>query len=108
MRVPFQVHLAERVDRLLGRLFVQLARAFESPHGLGDLDIGQVRDVQRDFLFGQCASEVGSVALVPLGKKSEIGFLAIGSIDSNRFHPGMSMDFLKRLGQLVAEALRRY
>lgn len=69
---------------------------------------GQVRDVQRDFLFGQCASEVGSAALVPLGKKSEIGFLAIGSIDSNRFHPGMSMDFLKRLGQLVAEALRRY
>ena len=69
---------------------------------------GQVRDVQRDFLFGRETDEVGSAALVPLGKKSEIGFLAIGSVDADRFHPGMSIDFLKRLGQLVSEALRRY
>ena len=69
---------------------------------------GQVRDSQRDFLFGLETDEVGSAALIPLGKKSEIGFLAIGSADSNRFHPGMSMDFLSRLGDLVAEALKRY
>ena len=69
---------------------------------------GQVRDSQRDFLFGKETDEVGSAALVPLGKKSEIGFLAIGSADANRFHPGMSMDFLSRLGDLVAEALKRY
>ena len=35
-------------------------------------------------------------------------FLAIGSADADRFHPGMSMDFLSRLGDLVAEALKRY
>ena len=69
---------------------------------------GQVRDSQRDFLFGKETDEVGSAALVPLGKKSEIGFLAIGSADADRFHPGMSMDFLSRLGDLVAEALTRY
>jgi uncharacterized protein YigA (DUF484 family) len=69
---------------------------------------GQVRDSQRDFLFGKETDEVGSAALVPLGKKSEIGFLAIGSADADRFHPGMSMDFLSRLGGLVAEALKRY
>jgi uncharacterized protein YigA (DUF484 family) len=69
---------------------------------------GQVRDSQRDFLFGKETDEVGSAALVPLGKKSEIGFLAIGSADADRFHPGMSMDFLSRLGDLVAEALKRY
>ena len=69
---------------------------------------GQVRDSQRDFLFGQETDEVGSVALVPLGKKSEVGFLAIGSADANRFHPGMSMDFLSRLGDLVAESLKRF
>ncbi len=69
---------------------------------------GQVRDSQRDFLFGKETDEVGSAALIPLGKKSEIGFLAIGSADANRFHPGMSMDFLSRLGDLVAEALKRY
>ncbi len=83
-------------------------KSFDTFLGNHNPRCGQVRDVQRDFLFGQYTDEVGSAALVPLGKKSEIGFLAIGSVDANRFHPGMSMDFLKRLGQLVAEALRRY
>ena len=69
---------------------------------------GQIRDVQRDFLFGRETDEVGSVALVPLGEKSEYGFVAIGSVDADRFHPGMSIDFLARLGELIAGALRRY
>ena len=69
---------------------------------------GQIRDAQRDFLFPGEADEVGSVALVPLGKKSGSGFLAIGSADADRFHPGMSIDFLARLGDLLAAALRRY
>lgn len=69
---------------------------------------GRVRDAQREFLFHDDADEVGSVALVPLGEKSEIGFLAIGSNDADRFHPGMSIDFLARVGDLVAGALKRY
>jgi len=67
---------------------------------------GQVRDAQRDFLFGAGNIEIGSVALVPLGAKSEVGFLAVGSRDSDHFHPGMSIDFLARLGELVSCALR--
>ncbi len=69
---------------------------------------GQIRDAQRDFLFQDEADEVGSAALVPLGEGAEIGFLAIGSADANRFHPGMSIDFVTRLGDLVAGALKRY
>ena len=69
---------------------------------------GQVRDSQRDFLFRDDAGEIGSVALVPLGDKAQIGFLAIGSVDADRFHPGMSIDFLARVGDLVAGALKRY
>jgi uncharacterized protein YigA (DUF484 family) len=69
---------------------------------------GQVRDSQRDFLFGEGTDEVGSVALIPLGESPQIGFLAIGSTDSERFHPGMSIDFLSRLGDLVAGALKRF
>ena len=67
---------------------------------------GQVRDAQRDFLFGVGNVEIGSVALVPLGRQSDLGFLAIGSRDSDHFHPGMSIDFLARLGELVSCALR--
>ena len=69
---------------------------------------GQARDAQRDFLFHDDADDIGSVALVPLGNKAEIGFLAIGSTDADRFHPGMSIDFLARVGDLVAGALKRY
>ena len=69
---------------------------------------GQVRDAQRDFLFRDAAGEIGSMALIPLGPKASIGFLAIGSNDADRFHPAMSIDFLTRLGDLVSAALRRY
>jgi hypothetical protein len=69
---------------------------------------GQIRDVQRDFLFGKQTDEIGSTALIPLGKKAAVGFLAIGSNDADRFHPGMSIDFLTRLGELVAGALQRF
>jgi uncharacterized protein YigA (DUF484 family) len=69
---------------------------------------GQIRDAQRDFLFGADTDEVGSAALVPLGKKSEVGFMAIGSADADRFNPAMSIDFLTRLGDLVAAALKRH
>ena len=69
---------------------------------------GRIRDSQRNFLFHGDADEIGSAALVPLGEGSEIGFLAIGSVDSKRFHPGMSIDFLTRLGELVAGSLKRH
>lgn len=69
---------------------------------------GQVRDSQLKFLFRGDAAEIGSVAMVPLGDRAQVGFLAIGSHDGNRFHPGMSIDFLARLGDLVTAALERY
>ena len=72
---------------------------------------GQARDSQMEFLFRDDAQEIGSVALVPLGNKAEIGFLAIGSNDADRFHPDMSIlsiDFLARIGDLVAVALKRF
>ena len=101
-------------DVKVGRFFKPVERETESLKPFSTFlksnnpRCGQVRDSQRDFLFGKETDEVGSAALVPLGKKSEIGFLAIGSADANRFHPGMSMDFLSRLGDLVAEALKRF
>ncbi len=69
---------------------------------------GQLRDAQRNFLFGKDTNEIGSAALVPLGDRADIGFLAIGSAKAERFHPGMSTDFLKRIAELTAQALKRY
>jgi uncharacterized protein len=66
---------------------------------------GRIRDVQRDFLFPGDAEAIASVAMVPLGQNCEIGILAIGSSDAQRFNPTMSTDFLARIGELTAAAL---
>jgi uncharacterized protein YigA (DUF484 family) len=68
---------------------------------------GQVRDTQRDYLFGKGSVEIGSVALTPLGAKGSLGILAIGASDADRFHPAMSTEFLSRIGELVTYALMR-
>lgn len=67
---------------------------------------GQVKGAKREFLFGRDATDIQSAALIPLGKKAEVGFIAIGSHDAARFHPGMSTDFLVRLGELIERGLR--
>lgn len=68
---------------------------------------GQVRDSQREVLFGTDSDAIGSAALIPLGEKCRYGILAIGNQDSAHFHPAMSTDFLLRIGEQVAAALAR-
>jgi uncharacterized protein YigA (DUF484 family) len=82
-------------------------RSFETLFSSGKPRCGQLRDSQREFLFGADAAEVGSVALVPLGSKGSQGLLACGSHDSQRFNPTMSTDFLAHIGELIAAALAR-
>jgi uncharacterized protein YigA (DUF484 family) len=92
--------------------FVRVVRAddanlksFETLFTNGKPRCGQARDSQREFLFGSDANDIGSVALVPLGDKGSIGLLALGSTDRDRFHPGMSTEFLARMADLIADAL---
>jgi hypothetical protein len=80
-------------------------RSFETLFSAGKPRCGQLRDSQREFLFGADAAEIGSVALVPLGPKGSLGLLACGSNDSQRFNPTMSTDFLAHIGELIAAAL---
>jgi uncharacterized protein YigA (DUF484 family) len=82
-------------------------KSFESLLQAGKPRCGQVRDAQRDYLFGKDTVEIGSVALMPLGNKGSLGVLAIGASDAERFHPGMSTEFLSRIGELVTYALTR-
>jgi uncharacterized protein YigA (DUF484 family) len=67
---------------------------------------GRLTEAQRDFIFGaEDGSQVASAALTPLGKPA-VGMLGIGSSDPDRFLPTMSMDFLSRVGELIAHAVR--
>ena len=92
--------------------FVRIVRAddanlksFETLFANGKPRCGQARDSQREFLFGSDANDIGSIALVPLGERGSVGLLAIGSTDRDRFHPGMSTEFLARMGDLIADSL---
>ena len=68
---------------------------------------GQIRDSQRDFIFGPDSSSIGSVALVPLAGEAPLGLLVLGSQSRERFHPGMSTEFLSSLSELISDALAR-
>ena len=82
-------------------------RTFDALLATGKPRCGQVRDTQRDFLFGPESASIGSVALVPLGDAGSLGLLALGSAERERFHPGMSTEFLKRMGEIITDALSR-
>ncbi len=98
---------ASRFVRLVSRQSEAL-KPFETFLGSNKPRCGQVRDSQRDFLFGKDTDEIGSAALVPLGSETNFGFLAIGSADGEHFHPAMSTDFLVRIGDVLAVALERF
>ena len=66
---------------------------------------GHFKDRQREFLFPEHVSEIGSGALLPLGQNAGFGILAIGSRDPKRFHPGMGTIFLRQLGEIVSRIL---
>ena len=101
-------------DTVVPQRFVRMASAddvnlksFESLFTSGKPRCGQARDSQREFLFAADAPDIGSVALVPLGDHGSLGLLALGSTDRDRFHPGMSTDFLARLADLISDVLSR-
>jgi uncharacterized protein len=101
--------LSSRHLRLV-RLGAPELKMFETLFESGRPRCGQIRDSQRDYLFGAGTVEIGSAALVPLGhkaggKQSGMPLLAIGSPDAERFHPTMSTEFLARIGDLVSEAI---
>jgi len=67
--------------------------------------VGQLKPELLDFLFGDGAGALGSAALIPLGEDARRGLLAIGKTNPEGYHPGMDVQFLTHLGELVACAL---
>lgn len=102
--VPELSRLMSRHLRLIDRSAGEL-KPFETFFDANRPRCGQIRDSQREYLFGKDAPEIGSAALVPLGNGAEYGLLAIGSHDTDRFQSSMSTDFLSRIGELVSAAV---
>jgi len=56
-------------------------------------------------LYAGRAEEVQSSALLPL---PDVGLIAVGSHDGNRFYPGMGTLFLRMMGEALAVGLARF
>ena len=69
---------------------------------------GRFKAEQLAYLFGDQAQAIESAALVPVGPKSEVGLLAIGSQEASKFHPGMGTLFLTHLGELLGILLTEF
>jgi len=72
----------------------------------GQPHCGRLSLEQLEFLFGKLAKQVQSIALVPIGRNCKLGFLAIGSLEIKRFHPGKDSTFLAHLANLVSSAIQ--
>ncbi len=80
-------------------------QSFDTLFTAGKPRCGRIRDSQREFLFPNDATSVGSVALVPMGTRTKPALLAIASVNADHFNPAMSTDFLSRIGDLIATAI---
>lgn len=81
---------------------------FEGFMKAGVPQCGRFKKEQLQYLFGDQAEAIESVALIPLGHKAASGLLAIGSQEASRFHPGMGTLFLTHLGELIGLLLGTY
>jgi uncharacterized protein len=81
---------------------------FESFYKTCKPQCGRFKPEQLAYLFGDQAPAIGSAAVIPLGSNGATGLLAIGSQQTNRFHPGMGILFLTHLGELLERLLGVY
>lgn len=71
----------------------------------GEAQCGRHASDQMTLLFGDRAAQVKSSALIPVPGH---GLVAVGSLDPNRFHPGMGTLFLKLIADALAAGLERF
>ncbi|MCG8325029.1 MAG: DUF484 family protein [Thiotrichales bacterium] len=63
---------------------------------------GRMKHQQQVFLFGDEGNEIASSVMVPLQGDNWSGILAIGSFDPDRFQPGMGVELLANLGEMLS------
>jgi uncharacterized protein YigA (DUF484 family) len=66
---------------------------------------GRLKRDQTACLFPGQLDEIGSGAMIPLGRGSRFGILAVCSRDPQRYHPAMGTVFLRQLGEIVSHVL---
>ena len=65
---------------------------------------GALRQEELAFLFPGCG-DAGSAALVPLGTEEQVGLIAVGSGDANRYNSDVGTLFLDHIADVMARLL---
>ena len=63
---------------------------------------GKMKKQQQVFLFGENSDEIASSVMIPLHGPDWGGILAIGSFDEEHFQPGMGIELLSNLGEILS------
>ena len=63
---------------------------------------GKINHQQQVFLFGDDGDDIASSVMIPLHGVGWGGILAIGSFDAERFQPGMGIELLANLGEILS------
>ena len=63
---------------------------------------GKMKHQQQVFLFGNDGDDIASSVMIPLHGVGWGGILAIGSFDAERFQPGMGIELLANLGEILS------
>ena len=66
---------------------------------------GRLNPDKMELLFGDDQRQAQSVALIPV---ADVGLVAVGSSDGNRFFPGMGTLFLRLMGESLGAAMARF
>ncbi len=69
---------------------------------------GPLNGEQLVALFGEQAESIASSAVLPLGKQGDLGLLAIGSFEKDRYHTSMDTSFLDNLAEVITVAMGKY
>ncbi len=67
---------------------------------------GVLRREELGYLF-PAAGDVGSAALMPLSHDGELGLIAVGSSDAQRYHTGMGTLFLAHIADVLVRLIPR-
>jgi len=67
---------------------------------------GRMKRQQQVFLFGDEGDKIASSVMLPLHGDGWGGILSIGSFDAERFQPGMGVELLANLGEILSFILK--
>ena len=84
----------------------KLVKSFDNFFRTKLIECGPIAEEQARLLFPKAEEPPQSAAIVPLEKEKELGMMALGSADKDRFQPRQGKLFLDMTAELVSAVVR--